>query len=254
MRVERRGHVTFAAVLALLMLSSTVPATPTFQTYVQGGTPGSVGGDEQSWFTNSGTFNLVVVGDYTPNTADLPFGTLAVSVPQGQTGTITIGGATPLTTTRSTPFGNIPGGNANVDTLTNVLGNDAYANKDPVLYLSNHFPYQNGVADFLYYDVGGFSNVGPVHNYDASAGTITVEGTGQEKVFPVTVTGFDWVHFDVGGYVDRVQGNDSWSLNPPSHDAAFITNALPIVPAPGSLLIVAVGVSLVGWLRARRAL
>ncbi len=244
-----------AAALAMLIPLSSALAAPTFQTYIEGATPGSAGGDENTWFTNNGTFNLVVAGAFTPNIASLPFGTLVVSVPQGQTGTISIGGATLLMTTRSTPFGDIPNGNANADALTNVGGNDAYANKNPVLNLNNHFPYQNAVADFLYYDVGDFSNVGPIHDFDAGAGTITIEGTGQEKVFPVSVTGFDWVHFDLGGYVDRVQGNDSWDFSSNGHDAAFISGSLPaVIPAPGSLLLAALGIGLIGWIRMRKAL
>jgi len=254
MGVVVHARIACTAVFTLLILLSPALATPTFQTYIQGAEAGSIGGDEDTWFTNSGTFNLVVVGAYTANTADLPFGTLIVSVPQGQTGTISIGGATLWTTTRSTPFGDIPSGSANVNAMTNVAGDDAYANKSPVLDLNNHFPYQNAVADFLYYDVGGFSNVGAVHNYDADTGTITTEGTGQEKVLSVSVSGFNWVHFDLGGYVDMVQGNDSWDLNPGSHDAAFIGGSPPVIPAPGSLLIAAIGASFVGWLRTRRVL
>jgi len=249
-----QGRIGCAAVLALLIVLSPALATPTFQTYIQGAVAGSIGGDNETWFTNNGTFNLVAVGSFTSNTANLPFGTLVVSVPKGQTGTITIGGATLLTATRSTPFGDIPGGNANVDALTNVAGNDAYAIKSPVLDLNDHFPYQNGVANFLYYDVGTFTNSGLVHNYDAGTGAITVEGTGQEKVFPVSVSGFMWVHFDLGGYVDQVQGDDSWDLNPGSHDATAISGSLPTVPVPGSLLLGALGAGLVGWIRRRRAL
>jgi hypothetical protein len=250
MGAGRHAHIGCAAMLALLVLLSPALAEPTFQVYIQGATAADIGADQDTWFTTNNTFNLVAVGAYTPNIANLLFGTLAVSVPQGQTGTITIGGATLLTTTRSTPFGRIPSADAGVDVLTNVPGNDAYANKNPVLNLNNHFPYQNPVSDFLYYDVGSFSNIEPIHNYDAASGTVTAEGTGQEKVFPVSISGFSWVHFDLGGYVDRVQGNDSWDLNPGSHDAAFIFT----IPAPASLVLGAFGVSLLGWIRMRRAL
>jgi len=255
MGAEKYARIECAAVLAMLIPLSSAPAEPTFQTYIQGATAGTIGADQDTWFTNNGTFNLVAAGAFTPNTANLPFGTLVVSVPQGQTGTLSIGGATLLTTTRSTPFGNIPSGNANVDVLTNIAGNDAYANKNPVLNFNEHFPYRNAVADFLYYDVGDFSNAGPIHNYDAGTGTITLEGTGQEKVLPVTISGFRWVHFDLGGYVERVRGNDSWDLNPGDHDASFTSGSLPVViPAPGSLLLGALGLSIVGWIRLRKAL
>ncbi|RPJ36710.1 MAG: hypothetical protein EHM35_07645 [Planctomycetaceae bacterium] len=249
MDAEKYARIGCAAVFALLVSLSPALATPTFQVYIEGATAGSVGGDEDTWFTNDGTFNLVTVGVYTPNTASLSFGTLVVSVPQGQTGTISIGGATLLTSTRTTPYGNIPSGSATVDLLTNFAGNDGYANKEPVLDLNNHFPYQNAVADFLYYDVGGFSDVGPIPNYDADNGTITLAGTGQEKILSITVSGFDWVHFDLGGYLDNVRGSDSWDINPGSHDAT----STPTIPAPGSLLIGAFGVSLVGWIRMRKA-
>jgi len=250
MGVGTHARIGGTAVLALLVSLSPALAEPTFQVYIQGATAGDFGADQDTWFTTDNTFNLVTVGAYTPNIANLLFGTLVVSMPQGQTGTITIAGATLLTTERSTPFGNIPSALATVDALTNVPGNDAYANKNPVLNLNNHFPYQNPVSDFLYYDVGSFSNIEPIHNYDAATGTIILEGTGEEKIFPVTVGGFTYVHFDLGGYVDRVQGNDSWDLNSSSHDAAFIF----IIPAPGSLLLGALGVSLLGWIRMKKAL
>ncbi len=248
MEVGKCTRIGCAAVFALLVSLSPALATPTFQVYIEGATPGDSGADQDTWFANSGTFNLVLVGAYTPNTASLSYGTLVVSVPQGQTGTITIGGVTLLTSTRSTPYGDIPSGSATIDLLTNVAGNDGYASKELVLDLDNHYPYQNSVADFLYYDVGDFANLGPIHNYDADSGTITLAGTGQEKILSVTVTGFDWVHFDLGGYLDLVQGTDSWDINPGSHDASFTT-----VPAPGSLLIGAFGAGLVGWIRMRRA-
>jgi hypothetical protein len=246
------SRIGFGVVVALLMLFSPAGATPTFQTYIQGADAGNIGGDEDTWITDSGTFDLILVGAYSGNTDALRYGTLVVSVPQGETGTLTIAGAPLLTATRTTGAGDIPNGPATLDLLSNVGGLDGYANKSPVLDLNNHFPYKNDVADFLYYDVGSFANDGPIHNYDADTGSITVEGTGEEKTFEVSVTGFSWAHFDLGGYVDKSSGRDAWEINPGSHDATSIPNT--VVPVPGSLLLAAIGAGLVGRYRRRKAL
>jgi len=249
MEVGDRACIGLGALVTLLMVFSSAWATPTFQTYISGGTAGDVGADGETWIGQSDPFTLVVVGAYTGDTAGLSWGTLIVSVPQGETGTLTIGGAALLTGARDTGVGMIPDGPAGLDLLSNVAGADGYENKCAVLDLDNHFPYQNGVANFLYFDVGDFANLGPIHNYDAGSGNITLEGTGQEKTFAVSVTGFSWVHFDLGGYVDRESGRDAWEINPGSHDATSTT-----VPVPGSLLLAALGAGLVGHIRRRRAL
>jgi len=247
MEVGDRARIGLGALVTLLMVFSPAWATPTFQTYISGGTADTA---DETWITHSGTFNLVVVGAYTSKTASLTRGTVIVSVPQGETGTLTIGGVTLLTAARDTGVGIIPDGPAGLDLLSNIGGADGYENKSPVLDLNNHFPYQNGVADFLYYDVGGFANLGPIHNYNAGDGSIVLAGTGQEKTFAVSVTGFSWVHFDLGGYVDKESGQDGWDINPGSHDAT----ADPVVPVPGSLLLAAIGAGLVSHIRRRRAL
>jgi hypothetical protein len=246
------GRIRFWAVVALLMAFSSAWATPTFQTYIKGGTAGDVGAIEDTWITHSGTFDLVVVGAYAGNTAALTWGTLVVSVPQGETGTLTIGGAPLLTATRTTGVGDIPNGPATLDLLSNVGGMDGYDNKSPVLDLNNHFPYQNGVANFLYYAVGNFADSGPIHNRDAQTDSITLEGTGEEKTFAVSVTGFSWVHFDLGGYVDKEPGRDAWEINPGGHDATYISGA--VIPAPSSLLLAILGAGLVSRYRRRKAL
>jgi hypothetical protein len=249
MEVGDRARIGLGALVTLLMVFSSARATPTFQTYISGGTAGDVGADGETWIGQSNPFTLVVVGAYTNNTAGLHWGTLIVSVPQGETGTLTIGGATLLTVARSTGFGDIPDGPAGLDLLSDVPGADGYENKSPVLDLNNHFPYQNGVANFLYYDIGDFANLGPIHNYNAGDGSITLEGTGEEKALAVSATGFSWVHFDLGGYVDTESGQDAWEINPGSHDATSTT-----VPVPGSLLLAALGAGLVGHIRRRKAL
>ena len=250
MEVGDRARIGLGAFVTLLTVFSPAWATPTFQTYIIGGTAGDVGADGETWITHSGTFNLVVVGAYSSKTAALDWGTLIVSVPQGETGTLTVGGATLLKTMRSTGVGDIPDGTAGLDLLSNIGGTDGYENKSPVLDLNNHFPYQNGVADFLYFDVGDFADLGPIHNYDASDGSIVWAGTGEEKTLAVSTTGFSWVHFDLGGYVDMESGHDGWEINPGSHDA--VTD--PVVPVPGSLLLAALGAGLVSHVRRRKAL
>lgn len=252
MEVGDRARIGLGALVTLLMVFSPAWATPTFQTYISGGTAGDVGADGETWITHSGTFNLVVVGAYSSKTSALTWGTLIVSVPQGETGTLTIGGATLLTAARDTGVGDLPDGPAGLDLLSNAPGADGYENKSPVLDLNNHFPYQNDEANFFYYAVGDgdFANLGPIHNYNAGDGSITLEGSGEEKELPVSVSGFSWVHFDLGGYVDNEPGHDAWDINPGSHDAT----ADPVVPVPGSLLLAALGAGLVGHIRRRKAL
>jgi hypothetical protein len=188
-----------------------------------------------------------------------------VSVPQGQTGTISISGgdvgATLLTAKPSLPNVNgffNPNANADTDVLTDVPDNDAYSDKsflpgDQTLN-NNHYPFKEGVSYFLIYGIGDFDDAGPIHNYNADDGSIETipNGLGEEKLFTVSVSGFDWVHFDAYGYETFVDGNppkfkDTWDINPGSHDLTW-------VPAPGAILLSSIGVCLVGWLRRRRTL
>jgi hypothetical protein len=247
----------FVAVLAGMILSTCAFAVPTLQVYISGATAGTVGADEDTWFTSNSSFDLVLVGAYGPKTTSIQYGTLVASVPQGQTGTITVNGATLLTTTGTNGPGN-PAANADTDVLTNVAGIDGYATKSfsPDNF-NNHYPFQNDVSDFVLYDVGSFSNDGAVHNYDADSGDITSAGSGQEKTFDVDVSGFDSVHFDMYAYTTDAQGKtrlvSTWGINPGSHDSTF-SNGPPVVPAPGALLLASIGAGAVGWMRKCRAL
>ncbi len=123
-------HVCSALVSVILLFTvAPAPAVPTFQVYLVGGTANDFGADAPTWTTGSNTFDLLLVGAYN-NTESLRFGTLVASVPQGQTGTITISSpATLLALTRTTPFGGNPSADADVDLLTNVAGDDGFATK-----------------------------------------------------------------------------------------------------------------------------
>lgn len=264
-------NVSISLVLAIsLLLSQSLLAIPTFQTYIEGATAGDFGPDEQSWLITDSTFNLVVVGAYSANTQSLTEVTLALSVPQGETGTISISGgdvgATLLTDKPLVPnvdgFYN-PNADADIDLLDD--GDPAlsgYMTKNFLpesVNFNNHYPFQEGVSDFLIYGIGDFDPCGPIHNYNADTTDpdyvpppipLTDNSSGEEKVFEVSVSGFSWVHFDAYGYEEIDNGKvfrATWDIAPGSHDATYI-------PAPGAILLGGIGVVLVGWLRRRRTL
>jgi hypothetical protein len=214
-------------ILAILFLfSQTMLAVPTLQVfgYNDGETPadavaGTWGEDEQSWLVYTDPFNLVVVGAYQAArgqgqsaTENLTEVTLLVSVPQGQTGTISITGgdvgATLLTIKEAVPstiFYN-PNADADTDVLTNEPGDDSYSDKsflpDDQTLNNNHYPFKEGVSYFVLYGIGDFDDVGPIHNYNADDGSIALKpnSLGEEKLFTVSVGGFEWVHFDAYGF------------------------------------------------------
>jgi hypothetical protein len=254
----------------LLLIGPPLFALPTFQVYIDGATAGNFGPDEESWLTRDRSFTLIVAGAYQAAsgqgqkaTMDLVEVTLLLSVPQSQTGTITInggdGGATLLTSREGVPgtdFFN-PNANADIDLLMNEPSNDGYMTKNFLpesINFNNHYPFREGVSYFLLYEIGDFDPDGPVHDYNADppGSTDLVENSlGEEKEFNVYVSGFTWVHFDAYGFDVYGHGSEilkgTWDISPGSHDATFI-------PAPGAILLGGIGICLVGWLRIRKTL
>ena len=260
---KRDIYLALAAILAIFCQNTM--AVPTFQAYIDNGTAGTIGQDADTWFGTNSTFDLIVVGAYGPKTVSLTQVTLALSVPEGQTGTISItGGATLLfnsTQVGSTIYYN-PDSNADIDLLTDITGYDGYKTKSFIpedekgkdVVGNNHYPFKDDVSDFLIYGIGDFNNVGTVNNYDAgNGGSISPNsGFGEEKTFSISVTGFTSVHFDVYGFdASKIKKEvliGKWDISPGSHDSTYF------VPVPGAVMLGAIGAGFFGWARRRRSL
>jgi hypothetical protein len=84
----------------------------------------------------------------------------------------------------------------------------------------NHAPVQNG--DYLFFDIGDFENFADaVPNFEDDG---EANADGQVKTLTVSVTGYEWIHFDVFAIETRQTGpNRQYSLagNPGSHDVTF---------------------------------
>lgn len=256
MRVVKQFKFTISIVIVISIIMA-IPgfalALPTLQTYIYGATAGDYGPDEDTWwYTGTVPFTLYVVGAYDPNMVSLTGVTLLISVPQGETGTISFS-TTDEIPTLLTQIGEgsasetNPTAVANISILTSVIGASGYSTiNNPTflpdgLNLNNHYPLKDDVSDFIIFDLFDFGNVeSNLYDYNAdNGGSITqTSQSGEQKEYQVTVSGFTWVHFDAYGLVTDQQGRRlvaTWENNPGSHDATFA------VPEPSTLLLLGPG-------------
>jgi hypothetical protein len=261
--------------ITLFLMNQPAFAIPTFQVW----SPdfeyaGDYHGDQDTWFVTQdsltdGSFELWVIGSFASNIDALTDGTLLLSVPDGETGTISITGNIDPITLSGDPATNpsllttdLPGApiNPELPADTDIFEPldtvpDGYDTTDFLPHdtdFNNHYPLQDSVSDFLIYDLGSFLGVYEVYDYNADDPcNITLSNTlGQVKSYTFASTGFSWVHIDAYGF--EIRGIDhklktTWDINPGSHDLTFI-------PAPGAVLLGSFGIGIVGWLRRRRTL
>ncbi len=255
--------------------SPSAQAIPVFQVYIDGAVGGTMGADKDTWFSSDDPITLFVVGAYGKHTLSLEDVTLLVSVPQGETGTITftdIGDGTPalLTAAGLAADGSFnPTGPATLDLLSDIAGADGYDLKAEFqpFNVGSHYPVKDNLSNFLLYSLGSFSDLeSPLNNYDGDDGTITPGGSseGEQKEFSVTMSGFSSIHLDVYGLqqIEQVAAPGfrwRWRRNAGSHDATWNPPAIPtpVIPEPGGLWLMGSGLLAsmrlrLGWLLRRR--
>ena len=128
---------------------------------------------------------------------------------------------------------------ADTSSLT-LGGNSAFYTSSMLdgLFPNNHDPLKDAISDFLFFDIGDFSNLGTVYNLADEIGT----GTGE--VIELTIAGFaglDWMHFDLMAVETNLLGqtklSTSWENNPGSKDVTWK------VPEPGVLALLGIGLA-----------
>ena len=257
-----KGATVFVFLILFSLYGKPLWAIPTFQTYIDGGSAGTLGGDEDTWFVYTNSFTLYVVGAYGPKTQSIDGVTLLVSVPEGEIGTISFSTLDEppllLTTTGQGSTSEVnPIRDADKYVLSDVAGYSGYGTINTNTFLpdnlslNNHYPLKDDIADFIIFELGSFSSdESNLYDYNAEDGTITPTGaSGEQKEYDITFTGFSWVHFDVYGLVTDEKGSkivSTWDNSPGSHDATA-------VPEPSTLLLLTTGFGMtVLFLRRKR--
>jgi len=197
--------------------------------------------ETETWVTNDNPFTLYVAGAKSPaNAIIITDVKLFVSVPIGE---YNAGGSITIT-----------GSSADVAGFSATLGAggaapDGAPGKPAPQVMPPHgiFPayyWIVNLADLLISTAGE-----TVDDYKPGCAPGEGSATGDIQLYDIAVSGFDLVHFDLGGTLHKLKGNGDIQtsvINAPfSHDAEYD----PHVPAPSALLLVAFGVGALGIAR-----
>jgi hypothetical protein len=261
----KRARFMFAFSVACLAWSAGLQqaaALPTFQVHIGDSVSGTIGPDEHTWFHTGTEFSLSVIGAYGAKDISIESVALLLSVPKGETGTVSITSAVDGNPTLVTVAGGVTSDplntvlGADIDVLTDVLGLDGYSTKDFLPEGANfneHYPFQEGVSDFLIFSLGAFDNSETgLSDYNAEDGTITEaeNSEGEQKDYLVSFSGFSQIHFDAYGAIMTEKGTEirtTWDINPGSHDSTVA------VPVPGASVLALLGFGGIACLKRRLA-
>jgi hypothetical protein len=214
---KRDMYLALAAIL--MIVCQTAVAVPILQVYTNDLGGGDWGLDQDAldqdtWSTDDNPFTITVVGAFSSKIAKLEQVTLLLSVPEGETGTITVNGTTlsPMYDLKSE--------------ITPPAGGPTF---------NNHYPTSGAASEFMIYSIAASWNLADATtqnapNYDAGTEIIGTSNT-PAVVLDLLVAreGYTQVHIDVYALAKKSDTDDGqWKINPGSHDVTAIPEPMTV--------------------------